>query len=169
MASSRPFTSTTNIYRGNGVVDVYGSLSNPLNNSIQNLSAGSGTGSLDLARGTQYVNDGVADLRGEKDIMAAGWTPSSWSALVAKQAAWSGGTWNSKTWAGSAWTGKSWAGSTWANAAWTGADWTGKSWADSSWTGKTWASGSWSSGTWSGKTWAGKTWAGSVWADAVWN
>jgi serine protease AprX len=169
MASSRPFTSTTNIYRGNGVVDVFGSLSNPLNNSIQNLSAGTGTGSLDLARGTQYVNDGVADLRGEKDIMATGWTPSGWSALVAKQTAWSGGTWNSKTWAGSAWTGKSWAGSTWANATWTGADWTGKSWADSSWAGKTWASGSWSSGTWSGKTWAGKSWAGSVWADAVWN
>jgi serine protease AprX len=170
MASARAFTATTNIYRGNGVVDVYGSISNPLNNSTQAIGqASTGTGSLDLARGTQYVNDGVADLRGEKDIRAAAWVPSTWARAVANGTSWTGGTWNSKTWAGSAWTGKSWAGSTWANATWTGADWTGKSWADSTWAGKTWASGSWSSGTWSGKTWAGKTWAGAVWADAVWN
>jgi serine protease AprX len=170
MASSRTFISTTNIYRGNGVVDVYGSLTNPLNNSVQALGqASSGTGSLDQARGSQYVSDGVADLRGEKDVMGAGWSAGAYSSAVAQGKAWTGGTWNSKTWAGSAWTGKSWAGSTWANAAWTGADWTGKSWADSSWTGKSWASGSWSSGTWAGKSWAGKSWAGAAWADAVWN
>jgi serine protease AprX len=169
MASSRPFTSTTNIYRGNGVVDVYGSLSLPLNNSVQNLTAGSGSGSLDLARGTQYVNDGIADLRGEKDIMGSAWAAGTWAPAVAQGTAWTGGVWNSKTWAGSAWTGKSWAGSTWANASWTGADWTGKSWADSTWTGKSWASGSWASGTWAGKSWAGKSWAGAVWADAVWS
>jgi serine protease AprX len=169
MASARGFTGTTNIYRGNGVVDVYGSIVNPLNSTTQALgTAGSGTGSLDLARGTQYVSDGIADLRGEKDIMAAAWVPSSWTALLARQATWSGGTFNSKTWAGSSWTGKSWASSTWANATWTGADWTGKSWADSTWSGKSWASGTWASGTWSGKSWAGRTWAGSVWADAVW-
>jgi serine protease AprX len=170
MASARSFTSTTNIYRGNGLIDVYGSVTNPLNSGVQAIGqASSGTGSLDQARGTQYVNDGVADLRGEKDIMAAAWVPSTWAPAVAKGTSWSGGTWNSKTWAGSAWTGKSWAASTWANATWTGADWTGKSWADSSWSGKSWASSSWSSGTWSGKSWASKSWAGAVWADAVWN
>jgi serine protease AprX len=169
MASSRAFASTTNIYRGNGVVDVYGSLINPLGSSIQGGTYGSGTGSLDLARGTHFVSDGVADLRGEKDIMAAAWRPTVWAPAVKQNTSWSGGVWNSKTWAGSAWTGKSWAGSTWANATWTGADWTGKSWADSSWAGKSWASGSWASGTWSGKSWAGKSWAGKSWADAVWS
>jgi serine protease AprX len=170
MGSARAFASTTNIYRGNGVVDVSGSLTNPLNSSIQAAGTyGSGTGSLDLSRGTHYVSDGVADLRGEQDIMASAWRPSIWAPAVNQGTSWSGGTWNSKTWAGSSWTGKSWAGSTWANATWTGADWAGKSWADSSWAGKSWASGSWASGTWSGKSWAGKSWAGKSWADAVWS
>ncbi len=169
MASARPFASTTNIYRGNGVVDVYGSLVNPLGYSTQGGTYGSGTGSLELSRGTHHVSNGIADLRGEQDIMGSAWRPSVWAPAVKLNASWTGGTWNSRTWAGSAWTGKSWAGSTWANATWTGADWTGKSWADSSWAGKSWASGGWASGTWSGKSWAGKSWAGKSWADAVWS
>ena len=170
MTSARSFAGATNIYRGNGVVDVYGSLTSPLNGSSQaGAFYGTGTGSLDLGRGTHFVNDGVADLRGEKDIMASPWRPAVWAPSVSSGSAWSGGTWNGKAWAGSAWTGKSWAASTWANATWTGADWSGKSWADSSWAGKSWASGSWSAGTWSGKSWAGKSWAGKSWADAVWS
>jgi serine protease AprX len=170
MASARSFTGATNIYRGNGVLDVYGSLTSPLNSSSQaGTLYGTGTGSLDLARGTHFVNDGVADLRGEKDIMASPWRPAVWAPSVSQGSSWYGGTWNARAWAGSAWTGKSWAASTWANATWTGADWSGKSWADSSWAGKSWASGSWASGTWSGKSWAGKSWAGKSWADAVWS
>jgi serine protease AprX len=170
MASARSFVGTTNIFRGNGVVDVYGSLTNPLTSSAQPTSAyGTGTGSVDLSRGTHVVSDGVADLRGEQDVLASAWRPAVWGPAVTQGTSWSGGTWNSRTWAGSSWTGKSWAGSTWANATWTGADWSGKSWADSSWAGKSWASGSWSSGTWAGKSWAGKSWAGKSWADAVWN
>jgi serine protease AprX len=134
MASARSFTGTTNIYRGNGLVDVYGSITNPLNSSTQAVGqASTGAGYLDLARGAQYVSNGIADLRGEKDIMAAAWMPSGWTALLAKLAAWSGGTFNSKTWAGSAWTGKSWASGTWSGKSWAGNSWAGSVWADAVW------------------------------------
>jgi serine protease AprX len=157
MATAHAFTSATNIYRGNGLLDIGAAVSSSLNNSTQSaMFYGNGTGSLELARGSQHVSDGTADLVGEKDIFGTAW-------VWAQSKSWAGGVWNGKTWAGSSWAGTSWSGATW-----TSGDWSSKSWADSSWTSKSWASGTWTSGDWSSKSWAGKSWAGSVWADAAW-
>jgi len=92
-----------------------------------------GLGSIDAARGGQYVQadcgqDGtIEQISGEIDVRCEPWNGSSWT--------------------GSSWTGSSWTGSSWTGSSWTGSSWTGSSWTGSSWTGSSWTGSSWTTGT----------------------
>jgi serine protease AprX len=164
MATAHAFTGATNVYRGNGVIDVAGAINTASNTSTQSLMFyGYGTGSLEAARGSAHVSDGVTDLTGEQDIFGSAWSGSSWAALAARYSSWSGGTWNGRTWSGNGWNGR-----TWSDAVWDGRTWSGRTWSDSSWAGKTWDGRTWSGSTWDGRTWSGRTWSGRTWSDAVW-
>lgn len=169
MSTAHSFDSATNVYRGNGLIDVYAAVTAKLNTSNQSPQFfGDGSGSLELARGSAHVFDGDTELTGEQDIFGTPWDGKTWSTAAAMGKTWSAGTWNGKTWSGSDWSGSSWSGKTWSDATWSDATWSGKTWSDSTWSGKTWSGKTWSDGDWSGKTWSGKTWSDSVWADAVW-
>ncbi len=101
---------------------------------------GTGTGTLDGARGShRLVRDGVV-LRGEQDIFGTPFDAPAWARASAAGSSWSAGVWNGSTWSGSSWSGSSWSGSTWS-----GSSWSGSSWSGSSWTGSTWSGSSWSS------------------------
>lgn len=164
MATAHSFVGATNVYRGNGVVDVAAAVNATPNTSTQSpVFYGYGTGSLELSRGSAHVSDGTADLTGEKDIMGASWSGSLWASLAGNRIAWTGGVFNGRTWSGSTWNGR-----TWSDAVWTGRTWSGRTWSDSSWAGKTWDGRTWSGGTWAGRTWSGRTWSGRTWSDAVW-
>ena len=123
-----------------------------------------GTGSLELARGTDHVADDGVELRGEIDIMGMPWDGLRWAPLSATGVAWSDGTWN-----GSIWTGSQWVGGSWVTVAWTGKSWSGKSWSEYTWTGKSWSGKSWSGTSWTGKSWSGKSWSGKSWSVVSWN
>ncbi len=127
---------------------------------------GNGTGSLDKARGGNYVTINGTPLRGEVDIMAQPWNSAAMATAAANNTAW---TWNGY-FNGVAWTGgdgmvadsTSWAGKTWQGKTWQGANWLGRSWSTA-----TWSSTGWSSATWSGPV-ANPTWAGATWSSANW-
>jgi serine protease AprX len=123
-----------------------------------------GTGSLELARGSEHLTrDGVV-LTGEQDIFGKPFDAGAMAALEADGSSWSGGTWNGSSWSGSSWSSSSWSGSSWSGSSWSGSSWSGSSWSGSSWSGS-----SWSGSTWSGSSWSGSSWSGSSWSSAGWN
>jgi serine protease AprX len=129
-----------------------------------------GLGSLDLARGTMYVQDLDGDaLRGEQDIFGTPWDGMSWSGKSWSGTSWSGGDWNGKSWSGMSWSGMSWSGKSWSGKSWSGTSWSGKSWSGMSWSGKSWSGTSWSGTSWSGKSWSGMSWSGKSWSGMSWS
>jgi subtilisin family serine protease len=154
---------------GQGELD----LSKTLKSSTPNASAwktsSSGTGSLDLARGTAALSmDGVA-LTGEQDIFGGNFDSTAMATAESSAKSWSGGTWNAKTWSGSDWSAKSWSGSSWSTMTWTAKTWSGFDWSAKSWSANHWASTGWSGGDWSANDWLSGDWANNVWADASWS
>jgi serine protease AprX len=131
---------------------------------------GNGSGSLDAARGGNYVTINGAPLRGETDIMGQYWNSAAMATAAANQTAWtSTGFFNGVQWTGggmvadtTSWAGRSWAGQTWQ----------GRSWASSNWVGRSWATGTWSSTGWSSATWSSPvskpSWSGAMWSSAGW-
>jgi serine protease AprX len=129
----------------------------------QSFAGSTGTGLLELSRGSEHVaRDGVV-LSGEQDIFGKAVATPALALLEASGSSWSGGTWNGSTWAGSTWSGSTWSGSTWSGSTWSGSTWSGSSWSGSSWSGS-----SWSGSSWSGSSWSGSSWSGSSWSDATW-
>jgi serine protease AprX len=122
-----------------------------------------GTGSLELARGSVHVSDGGVELSGEADILGASFDSATWAALSLDGNSWSGGTWNGNTWSGNTWSGNTWSGNTWS-----GNTWSGNTWSGNTWSGNTWSGNTWSGNTWSGNTWSGNTWAADGWSSADW-
>jgi len=122
--------------------------------TIANPANGTGTGSLEIARGTDHVAlDGV-DLTGEQDIFGKPFNSAAMATLEAQGRSWSGGTWN-----GSAWTADNWT-----TGATTGSlSWSGRSWSGRSWSGRSWSDYSWSGRSWSGRSWRGRSWSGGSW------
>jgi serine protease AprX len=123
-----------------------------------------GTGSLELARGSEHLTrDGVV-LSGERDIFGQPFDSAAMAALEASGSSWSGGTWNGSTWTGSSWSGSSWSGKSWSGSSWSGSSWSGSSWSGSSWSGSSWSGSSWSGSSWSGSSWSGSSWSTGSWS-----
>jgi serine protease AprX len=154
----------TVIYRGAGTTDVAAAQRKPASRARQATpAAGSGQGSLDAARGTSYVNNGVAPLRGELDAFGQPWTGSAWAARTAAGTAWQGGRWM-----GLQLTGDSWEAGVWPVAEWTTVDWTGRAWRSTEWTARTWRDGSWTARTWRDESWSARTWRDESWSARTW-
>ncbi len=128
-----------------------------------------GTGSLELSRGTTHLTQGGVPLVGEQDIFGNPVNTRTLARAEANGASWSGGTWNGATWAGASWDGDSWAAAVWSGASWDGASWDGASWDGASWDGATWDGASWDGVTWDGATWDGASWDGATWDGASWD
>jgi serine protease AprX len=127
-----------------------------------------GTGSLELARGSVHVSDGGVELNGETDIFGTSFDSTTWAALSLAGNTWSGGEWNGNTWSGNTWSGNTWSGNTWSGNTWSGHTWSGNTWSGNTWSGNTWSGNTWSGNTWSGNTWSGNTWASDGWSSASW-
>jgi serine protease AprX len=126
--------------------------------------SGTGTGTLEGARGTDHVSDNGTLLTGEVDIFAYAFNASTVATATAAVTIWNGGDWNGHTWTGSSWTASSWAGRTWSGNTWSGRTWSGRTWSGNTWSGRTWSGNTWSGGSWSGSTWSGRTWSGGSWS-----
>jgi serine protease AprX len=128
-------------------------------NYTQKLTNATGTGSLELARGTDRITDDGTVLSGEKDIFGQAFNATTIAAATTAGSSWSGGTWNGSTWSGSTWSGSTWSGSTWSGSSWSGSSWSGNSWSGNSWSGSSWSGSTWSGSSWSGNTWSGNSWS----------
>jgi subtilisin family serine protease len=142
-------------------------LGNALNRATPSWSEPSppstGTGSLELARGSLHVENYGVVLKGEKDIFGMPFVSAQMALLEAAGSSWSGGIWNGSSWSGSSWSGSSWSASSWSGSSWSGSSWSGSSWSGSSWSSSSWSASSWSSSSWSSSSWSSAGWLGASW------
>jgi len=148
---------------GAGELQLERALTTSLPSWTQSWTPSTGTGSLELSRGSDHLTSNGVVLAGEQDIFGAPVDTSLLAALEAAGNSWSGGTWNGNSWSGNSWSGNSWSGNTWS-----GNSWSGNSWSSGSWSGNTWSGNSWSSTDWSGNSWSGNSWSGGSWAGDSW-
>ena len=151
-------------YSGHGLPNLTAALTRQPGSATQTWPPGTGTGSLNSSRGSEFVSDNGVDLTGERDIFGRPYDSASMAVLQASASAWSGGVWN-----GSRWTGDGWQGSRWTGCTWTGTDWAGSRWTGSRWTGMSWTGSRWTGTGWNGSRWTGSRWTGSRWSTASWN
>ena len=150
--------------QGRGRIDVNLASRAPLPSlTKQSWTAGTGTGTLEGARGTSHVaNDGV-ELRGEQDIFGQRWSGTTWAPAALAGKAWTGGSWNGSEWTGTCWCATSWAGTSWTGSRWIGTSWTGSRWIDETWNGSRWIGSRWIHDSWTGSRWIGTSWTGDAW------
>ena len=183
MTTANSISSTLPIFGGSGLVDVRKVLANPLDSLLTNvgglldstlgLTWGSGTGSLEKARGTFHVGSGTSELRGEVDIFGQEWRGYTWARQASGGYAWDRGSWHGKRMSGDAWLNGAWPTVTWSSADWTGISWTSdawtaRTWQDGTWTARTWQDGAWTARTWQDGTWSARTWQGGSWSARTW-
>jgi serine protease AprX len=171
------------IVGGSGLVNLRAVLTNPLTallktvggllDSVFGLGWGSGTGSLEKARGSFHVTSGASELRGEVDIFGRSWSGYTWSRQASGGSVWDYGNWRGQHLAGDAWQNRAWPTATWPSADWTGAGWTSdawtaRSWQDGTWTARSWQDGAWSARSWQGEGWSARSWQGEGWSARSW-
>jgi serine protease AprX len=151
--------------QGKGMIQIGAALSAPTPKTVQTFQASTGTGSLELSRGTFHVGTSATDLlTGEYQAYLGAFSASTWANASKLRTAWSNQTFDtlgrlaSGTWSGSSWSGSSWSGSSWSGSSWSGSSWSGSSWSGSSWSGSSWSGSSWSGSSWSGSSWSGNGW-----------
>jgi serine protease AprX len=170
--SANWFARGTTTTAGAGVIDVSAAINaatNPLVRSLMSTTTatfGTGTGSLELARGSSHVGMDGVQLTGEKDIFGAQFRSTTWAPKSLAGTAWTAdGSWNGNGWTGSSFTKKGdWTGRTWVATSWTGAAWSGRTWV-----GRTWVNNSWDGRTWVADSWQGRSWVNAGWSSASWS
>ncbi len=167
------------VAQGAGMIDLEAAQKEDVPRAVQTWPQGTGTGSLDGARGTNRIQSGGATLAGEQDIFGTPWDGQAWAGQSLAGTSWQDGRWNqsamtgscfcSSSWSGRSWSGLSWSGLSWSGLSWSGLSWSGLSWSGLSWSGLSWSGLSWSGLSWSGLSWSGLSWSGLSWSTAGWS
>jgi serine protease AprX len=150
--------------QGKGTLDLTKALGVTSVAAAYSYTSSTGTGTLELARGTAHLVDNGVVLNGEKDIFADAVSTATLASRRTAGTAWTGGTWNGRMWSGSSFTGTDWTATTWS-----GRMWSGRMWSSEVWSGRMWSGRMWSAGTWTGRMWSGDGWSGNTWSSAGWN
>ena len=152
--------------RGNGTVDVTKAQKLTPSGALKSLAPspwGTGTGSLEAARGSAHVSNGTSELTGEVDVLGQAWNGAAWARSTASLTAWNGGQWR-----GTTWTGATWSGGAWPATRWTATDWDGVSYASDQWTARMWRGESWSARMWRDEDWSARMWRDEDWSARMW-
>jgi subtilisin family serine protease len=142
VSTARPLKKATATEQGQGMLAVEAArAAKTPTAAVQTWPTATGTGSLELARGTAHITDtdGVA-LTGEQDVFGDAWDGRMWSGRM-----WSGDSWTAEGWLGRMWSGRMWSGDSW-----TGRMWSGRMWSGDTWSGRMWSGNAWSSVQWGG-------------------
>jgi subtilisin family serine protease len=139
--------------QGAGTVNLFAARTAKTPTTFQTWERATGTGSLELARGSAHVVLDDGELNGEQDARGYGWDGNQWS---------------SDAWAGTSWTGGSWSGNHWSGGNWNGNQWSGNHWSGNHWSGNQWSGDQWSGNQWSGNHWSGNHWSNDAWSGFVW-
>jgi serine protease AprX len=169
-ANAFSFTGPSPLAQGSGELNLTKMLvASPPSKYTQKFHLGTGTGSLEAARGQDHLTrDGVV-LTGEQDIFGQPFNAAAMAKLEASGSSWSGGKWNGSSWSGNSWSGSSWSSSIWTGNSWSGSSWSASSWSANSWSGNSWSGSSWSGNSWSGSSWSGNSWSSDAWMGASWD
>ncbi len=159
---------------GKGGLDVDGAILTLPSLLGQRATRGTGTGSLEAARGGFHVEADGTQLVGETDILGGAWLASSFAQATWNRTSWGAdGSFNGNLWTGdsfvadsgvggAAWSGRTWSGRTWSGRTWSGRTWSGRTWSSAGWSGSGWVDGTWTS------TVSPSKWTGSLWATGTW-
>jgi serine protease AprX len=161
----------SSLKQGSGEIDLSRMLGAPVYgapNQWKTIAWSTGTGPLELSRGTDHLAyDGVI-LSGNVDIFGHPFDSAAMARLEAAGNSWSGGVWNGNSWSGNSWSGNSWSGNSWSGNSWSGNSWSDSTWIGNSWSGNSWSGNSWSGNSWSGNSWSGNSWSGNSWSSSGW-
>ncbi len=163
-STASPLLLTSSAASGSGLLNIDAASQGLSLLSTQSWTRSTGLGTLAASRGSLLLNDGKADLSGEKDIFGTAWVPSVWAPKSSAGTSWSGGTFNGQVWTGKCWCGSSWASKTWGSVSWSKSSWGGVSWSSRSWSDEQWSSRSWSGTGWTSRSWSSRSWSASSWA-----
>jgi serine protease AprX len=169
-SSAQQLANATVASQGSGEISLKAAFGAELSDEkTKRFAASTGTGSLELARGTHHLTAAGVTLTGEKDIFGADFNTAKIARLEAAHKAWTGGVFNGNSWSGNSWSGNSWSGNSWSGNSWSGNSWSGNSWSGNSWSGNSWSGNSWSGNSWSGNSWSGNSWSGNSWSGNSWS
>jgi serine protease AprX len=134
---------------------------------------GTGTGSLEAARGDSHVGTDGAQLTGEVDVFGQPWNGAAWAKADAGKSVWHDGSWRGETLTGNGWKDLGGGRKVWPTAAWAQSataastaadgDWTAKMWRANGWTAKMWRDAGWTAKMWRDADWSAKMWRDQGW------
>ncbi|MFN7952159.1 MAG: S8 family serine peptidase [bacterium] len=171
--AAEPIGGVPEEFQGRGRIDVFGASKTEACATSQAWQPSSGSGALELARGSARVVIGGVPLSGEITTLGEPWPgqldgAKHWAAGDFDGAHWTGAAWRGAAWREAAWTGAHWTGASWLGAKWTSASWRGDTWTGAKWTSATWTGAAWRDGSWTGAAWRDVSWSGAAWRGASW-
>ena len=111
--SATPLSGTSTLLQGAGRLQLQSTLTAPTPAAQQSYPVSTGTGSLNLSRGSVENSLDVA-LANLVQSLGGGWSGSGWSGSGWSGSGWSGSGWSGSGWSGSGWSGDGWFGDSWA-------------------------------------------------------
>jgi hypothetical protein len=155
MTTAVPLPNADPVAQGEGLINLHRAREAKISTigaAVQTWPRSSGTGSLQLARGSVLTEDEGVVLQGEQTIFGDAWDGGSWASSSFEGTSWTDGAWNGRTWSGRTWSGESWSGRTWSGRTWSGRTWSGNGWSAGEWGGSD-APSALSSGAWASTLW----------------
>ncbi|MDQ4024465.1 MAG: S8 family serine peptidase, partial [Actinomycetota bacterium] len=133
VSSATPMPAADAVAQGAGLLDLQEASNAPVSGAAQTWPVATGTGSLELARGSSHLVVDGQTLSGEMDIFGVVWDPTTWTKTSWSESSWTGGTWNKTSWSGDTWTDAGWAKTSWSGAEWGKTSWSKTSWSSDAW------------------------------------
>ena len=155
MTTAVPLPNADPVAQGAGLINLHRAREAKISTigaAVQTWPRSSGTGSLQLARGSVLTEDEGVVLQGEQTIFGDAWDGGAWASSSFEGTSWTDGVWNGRTWSGRTWSGESWSGRTWSGRTWSGRTWSGNGWSAGEWGGSD-APSALSSGAWASTLW----------------
>jgi serine protease AprX len=180
---------------GQGMLCLSCAIAKPVLRYVQQVTAPIGGGSLDDARGHQFITDadGVA-LQGDEDIFGNAVDTvalakreaidpktgkyvnnvSPWVTQPDGSEVWFNGSFSlsgmpaADPTLGTTFGNGDWTARSWTARSWSGRSWSARSWTARSWSGRSWSARSWSSDSLDARSWSARSWSARSWSDFAW-
>jgi serine protease AprX len=162
MGSANGLNNVSALLEGSGTTDLRKALKAVPKTVADPAPWGTGTGSLEAARGHFHVtvgDDSTGDttLLGEVDVFGQAWNGATWAKQTTGRTAWHEGAWRGATLTAKGWKDTGAVKKSWPTAVWND---TGAVLASGDWTGRMWRDGDWAGRMWRDSAWAGRMWRG---------
>ncbi|GGI05639.1 S8 family serine peptidase [Egicoccus halophilus] len=151
---------------GAGLLDLRAAVSAPLpaDGVAQTHEFGTGTGSLQAARGSVTLGEGDEALVGEHTILGP-FDSTAWARESLATRSWRDGAWLGQEWSDDCWCAESWTGRTWRTRSWRDDSWATRSWRTGDWDTRSWREAGWDTRSWRDAGWYTRSWRAEDWTN----